>query len=69
MEWCGRIVSYKKWKFHDKYFDEILNLGFPKFQHELAQAVYVAGWLAPTIPGFAVWRDEFSEFMDLKGSS
>ena len=22
MEWCGRIVSYEKWKFHDKYFDK-----------------------------------------------
>ena len=54
---------------HDKYFEKILDLGFPELQLELTQAVYVAGWLAPTIPGFAEWRDKFGEFMDLKGKT
>ena len=59
--------THKKWKFHDKYFEKVLKIGAPKFQHELAQAVYVAGWLATTIPSFAEWREKFSECMDLKG--
>ena len=67
MELCGRLVKAKKWQLHDIYFEKVLKMGEPKLHHKPAQAVCVAGWLAPTISVFADWREKFSEYVDLKG--
>ena len=68
ISWCGRQITCQQWKFNDSYYEKILKLGKPKYQQELAQAVYVANWIAPAIPEFAVWRKHFKEFTNLKGN-
>ena len=69
IEWCGRRVTRGKWKFDDRHFEKVLRLPKPKFYHKLAQAVYVANWLAPSIPEFASWRDKFREYTNLRGGT
>ena len=40
---------------------KILNLPKPQFEAELAQSLFLSGWVSPAVPGFAEIRDGFSD--------
>ena len=69
VEWCGRLVTYKKWGFHPKFFKKILEVNLPQYEHEIAQVIYLANWLSPCIPRLAELRDRFSDYTNLKGKT
>eukprot|EP00924_Labyrinthula_sp_SR-Ha-C_P004824 snap_masked-scaffold_1-processed-gene-13.6-mRNA-1 protein AED:1.00 eAED:1.00 QI:0/0/0/0/1/1/2/0/279 len=51
--WCGRQIKHGQWNFDPSFFDKILNLPKPKYQHEVAQLVYLCNWIAPNVPKMA----------------
>ncbi len=65
-EWCGRIISKDGWKYSGKYFSKILNMPKPTFTYELAQALYLINWLAPSIPKLAELKDTLSQAVKLQ---
>ena len=65
-EWCGRRITEHGWNYSDKYFSKILKTPKPTFKHELAQALYLANWLSPSVPELAKIRDAFTTEVQLQ---
>ena len=65
IEWCGRVIEDSKWNFLDKHYDKLLKAPRPKYASELAQMLYLANWISPSIHRLAEKRDRFKELVDL----
>ena len=67
VEYCGRRIDEKGWRFPKHYFDKVLDIPKPVYYHEIAQAMYIVNWLSTTIPNLAELRKPFSKYYNLKG--
>eukprot|EP00924_Labyrinthula_sp_SR-Ha-C_P009383 snap_masked-scaffold_2-processed-gene-22.28-mRNA-1 protein AED:0.27 eAED:0.27 QI:0/0/0/0.5/1/1/2/0/248 len=50
---CGRRLANSKWTFLPEYYEKILRTSKPIFEHQMAEVIYLATWLAPSIPRLA----------------
>ena len=55
--------------FLDKYHDKLLKAPRPKCALELAQMLYLANWISPSIHRLVEKRDRFKELVDLQGKT
>ena len=69
INWCGREISKGTWRFDPRFFSKILHALKPRYAHELAQCIYIATWLAPSIPSLTFYRQKFSEVINLRGGN
>ena len=69
MSWCGRLISNKGWRYSDKYFNKLLKMPRPSFQHELAQMLYLCNWLSPCVPKLSELRGSFDGLVNLQASA
>eukprot|EP00924_Labyrinthula_sp_SR-Ha-C_P012032 snap_masked-scaffold_26-processed-gene-2.29-mRNA-1 protein AED:1.00 eAED:1.00 QI:0/0/0/0/1/1/3/0/512 len=53
---CGRSFDEDGWKYDIQYAQGLLNRVKPVYLHELAQLIYTANFISPTIPGFSRMR-------------
>eukprot|EP00924_Labyrinthula_sp_SR-Ha-C_P002389 snap_masked-scaffold_16-processed-gene-2.6-mRNA-1 protein AED:1.00 eAED:1.00 QI:0/-1/0/0/-1/1/1/0/2052 len=53
LTFCGREFTKEGWKFNDEYAAGLLKRVKPIYLHELAQMIYTANYISPTIPGFS----------------
>eukprot|EP00924_Labyrinthula_sp_SR-Ha-C_P008557 augustus_masked-scaffold_32-processed-gene-3.36-mRNA-1 protein AED:1.00 eAED:1.00 QI:0/-1/0/0/-1/1/1/0/1737 len=53
---CGRSFDKDGWKYDIHYAKGLLNRVKPVYLHELAQLIYTAKFISPTIPGFSRMR-------------
>ena len=69
LSWCGRQISPKKWTFQPQYYQKILQTPRPRFAHQMAEALYLANWLSPTVPNIAYFRTRFRDIVSLSGKN
>ena len=65
--YCGRKLNSKGWRFDDSHWNKIRYLGKPKYVHDLCSAMYIAQWLATSVPRFAILRGKFAKLTELQG--
>eukprot|EP00924_Labyrinthula_sp_SR-Ha-C_P004276 snap_masked-scaffold_3-processed-gene-19.39-mRNA-1 protein AED:0.47 eAED:0.49 QI:0/0/0/0.25/1/1/4/0/1284 len=53
LTFCGREFTKEGWKFNNEYAAGLLKRVKPIYLHELAQMIYTANYISPTIPGFS----------------
>ena len=61
VEYCGRVLKENTWSFNESYYKKILSMRRPGFKYQLAEVLYLATWLSPTIPHLAEIRDELAD--------
>eukprot|EP00924_Labyrinthula_sp_SR-Ha-C_P003982 maker-scaffold_3-snap-gene-10.55-mRNA-1 protein AED:0.14 eAED:0.14 QI:0/0/0/1/1/1/2/0/240 len=64
-EYCGRLIKERKWRYKTSYYTAIIKMNKPKYQHEPAEAVYLAQWLGNTIPEMSIYKEFFSHMVPL----
>jgi len=62
--WCGRSITAAKISFEERFYETITNMQRPRTASELAQALYIANWLSPTIPSLAHVARPLRNFME-----
>eukprot|EP00924_Labyrinthula_sp_SR-Ha-C_P001753 augustus_masked-scaffold_64-processed-gene-0.13-mRNA-1 protein AED:1.00 eAED:1.00 QI:0/0/0/0/1/1/4/0/1152 len=61
--WCGRIISDCSWRYDDKYFVKLSNIGLVRKMGQLEDLVHVSTWLSSSVPHLAKRRYYLSEKM------
>eukprot|EP00924_Labyrinthula_sp_SR-Ha-C_P014013 augustus_masked-scaffold_5-processed-gene-20.21-mRNA-1 protein AED:1.00 eAED:1.00 QI:0/0/0/0/1/1/5/0/969 len=58
VEYCGKWITDKGWSFLEEYYAKIFRTSKPQFHHQMAEVLYLATWLSPTIPGLVEYRQK-----------
>eukprot|EP00924_Labyrinthula_sp_SR-Ha-C_P004437 snap_masked-scaffold_1-processed-gene-0.9-mRNA-1 protein AED:1.00 eAED:1.00 QI:0/0/0/0/1/1/2/0/1072 len=61
--WCGRILENGRWRYDEKYFLKLEDMGEVRKMGQLEDLVYVSTWLASSVPDLARKRYYLSKRM------
>eukprot|EP00924_Labyrinthula_sp_SR-Ha-C_P012481 snap_masked-scaffold_10-processed-gene-8.24-mRNA-1 protein AED:0.45 eAED:0.46 QI:0/-1/0/1/-1/1/1/0/1717 len=56
-EFCGRIMQPGEWGYSPVYYQKIRDTKMPYFHYQMAEVIYLATWLSPTIPELVALRE------------
>eukprot|EP00924_Labyrinthula_sp_SR-Ha-C_P011237 maker-scaffold_48-augustus-gene-1.7-mRNA-1 protein AED:0.30 eAED:0.30 QI:0/0/0/1/0/0.5/2/0/278 len=68
VDYCGRRLVNSKWNFLPEYYEKILRTRKPVFNHQMGEVIYLATWLAPSIPRLAELKGALAEGIEISGS-
>eukprot|EP00924_Labyrinthula_sp_SR-Ha-C_P006998 augustus_masked-scaffold_8-processed-gene-6.62-mRNA-1 protein AED:0.40 eAED:0.40 QI:0/-1/0/1/-1/1/1/0/1501 len=68
IEYCGRRITSRGWSYLEEYYAKILRTTKPTYHHQMAEILYLATWLSPTIPGLVEYRQTLGEQVNMGGS-
>eukprot|EP00924_Labyrinthula_sp_SR-Ha-C_P001280 snap_masked-scaffold_7-processed-gene-19.39-mRNA-1 protein AED:0.41 eAED:0.43 QI:0/-1/0/1/-1/1/1/0/227 len=56
-EFYGRMMQPGEWRYSPVYYQKIRDTKMPYFHYQMAEVIYLATWLAPTIPELVALRE------------
>eukprot|EP00924_Labyrinthula_sp_SR-Ha-C_P010161 maker-scaffold_66-snap-gene-0.71-mRNA-1 protein AED:0.67 eAED:0.80 QI:0/0/0/1/0/0/2/0/215 len=68
VDYCGRRLTNSKWTFLPEYYEKILRTRKPIFNNQMAEVIYLATWLASSIPRLAELKGALAEGIEISGS-